>query len=218
MNFTYRIEYQNTQTQTVTVVYTPEDPKALPLVLNIPYLSIDSDSALHAKIISAAPIGTWENAIARSDVEFTLGSFAASQNDVLSANALLNPPLTFTQLQTKKLSWVDSVRLQAEASGFVFEFPNATNDVVQVRNERDKGNITGLVSSALILKSQGIVEPILAFRAESNTTYNLTPDQILSLGLATSSFISTLYEKAWLLKEAIHAATTTEELDGIIWV
>lgn len=217
MNFTYAIEYQNKQTRTVTVLYTPGDERALSTVRVLSYQEGWDADELRKWILAQAPLDEWQSAI-NAVTTLPLGVFTATAEDVSAAMLALKPTKTLESVRETKLIWVDRARLQAEASGFVFEFPNATNDIVQVRNERDKGNITGLVSSALILKSQGIVEPALAFRAESNTTYNLTPDQILSLGLATSSFISTLYEKAWSLKEAIHAATTTEDLDGIIWV
>lgn len=116
-----------------------------------------------------------------------------------------------------KLREIAAAKSTVESAGLNYEFSPSVFDYVQLRNDRDRGNITGLAATALILKSQGVTDPVLAFRAESNVSYDMTPDGILAMSMAASMFISSLYQTGWSLKESIAAATTIEELETISW-
>jgi len=100
--------------------------------------------------------------------------------------------------------------------GMPYSF-NSTSDMVQTRFERDLINISGVATRAMLLKAQGIAEPVIKFRAESNTTYDLTPDQAIHLGETVAAWIEGLYATAWALKDALHSALTPEEISTIQW-
>jgi len=126
------------------------------------------------------------------------------------------PPKTLEQVKEQRKAAIDTWRAQAERKGLTFQFPNR-QDVVQLRNERDLANVNGQALSAVLLKNQGVTGPVLGFRAESNTTHMLTPDQMIAMGLAVGSFVSRMYEIAWGLKEKVSKATTIETVEAVVW-
>lgn len=217
MNFSYQISYQNKQQRTVTVVFTPEDPKALAVAQVLPYQEGDSDDKLRDRILAAAPLGIWQEAVAREDVDFALGTFTGDATAVQTAVEALSPAPDLERSRAFKMLQIDEMRLAAELQGMAYTFPDGSQDVIQMRNERDIGNISGLSTSAVILKSQGVADPVFSFRAASNVSYSMTPDEIIAMGIATSQFMSGLYQIGWGLKEQARQATSFEELDAIVW-
>lgn len=112
------------------------------------------------------------------------------------------------------LSQVSQVRFASEAQGVTFAFSDGQG-TVQTRNDTDIRNINGLVSAALVLKAQGVTDPVLSFRDEQNVTHNLTPDEALAMGMAVQAHISQTYHWAWEKKQQIQAVTTAQELRAI---
>jgi hypothetical protein len=111
---------------------------------------------------------------------------------------------------------IDSLRKDAEEKGFPYDFPEGT-DVVQLRNNRDLLNVSSMVTSAQLLKASGYTGEI-PFQAESNTTHQLTADQIIAMGLAVSAYIQSLYAKAWPIKAAIDVAADYDAVDALtVW-
>ena len=217
MNFTYSIDYQNKQARTITVLYRHENPKTLPVVYVLSYPEGATDETLRNIALTAAPIWQWQDAIDRDDPDFKLGSYDATADEVAAAIALNVPePPTFEQLKQQKLVEIDEWRVQAEQKGMPWQFGDVS-DVVQIRHDRDLNNINGRVSAALVLKQRGVTDPVLTFRAESNMTHSLTPDQMIEMGLAVGEFTANQYMKAWALKEQLNAAQTVEDLEAIQW-
>lgn len=127
------------------------------------------------------------------------------------------PPKSIEELRIEHRASVDEARESVENQGLPYVFPGNYQDTIQLRNERDVSIINSLVSMALILKAQGVTDPVLEFRAESNKSHFLTPDQMLHMGMSVSAFVSELYRIAWRLKEQIDAATEATELPPIKW-
>jgi hypothetical protein len=126
-----------------------------------------------------------------------------------------------SQLSLEKMreqKYLDTERLQASElkAGVAFDF-GGTHDVIQTRNDRDLINISGITTRAVLLQAKGINEPVIEFRAESNTSYMITPAQAIALGEAVAEHSEATYAKAWALKDAIQAATTAEQLEAIQW-
>jgi len=218
MNFTYTIQYQNKQSRTVTVLFTPEDQRALDVIRVISYEVGATEQDIHATILTVAPTSEWENAIAEADVTVTPGAFPSDYNAVLTARMLASPPPTFAQQQVSMATNIDTWRLRNEAKGLQYSFPPSdTPDIIQLRYEQDFRNINGLVSAAIVLSGQGVTDPVFQFRADSNTSYNMTPAQVIAMGTAVSTRVSNLYEIAWKLKEQAASATTIDELNTIQW-
>jgi hypothetical protein len=93
----------------------------------------------------------------------------------------------------------------------------AVEDRVQTRFERDLVNIAGRAMDAMLLQSQNVTDPVLPFRADSNTTYLLTPTEMIAMARAVSDYVSATYQTSWDLKDAISAATTLAEVDAVAW-
>ena len=221
MNFTYSIDFHNKQTGTVTVVYTPETgvPTCYPVVQLVECGNLSTQTELHNLILSLAPIAQWERAVAdaaKPDFEL-VADVAATPEDVDAAIAAMTPTPTLEGAKALKRYAIDQMREAAEQAGMGFVFPGEANDVVQLRDDRDRTNISSLTTVATILSSQGVSDPVLAFRAASDVTYDMTPAQMIELGLAVAAFVSETYLTAWGLKQQLDAAETIEAVEAISW-
>lgn len=126
-------------------------------------------------------------------------------------------PVGLQTLKTHAKAYIESKRAEEESKGMPYTFPDGTQDTVQLRNDRDLVNINGVVIQASIYLSKGITTQI-PFRAGSNAIHMLSPLQALEMGVASSAYISSLYQKAWDLKKKIDDATTPEEVNRLrIW-
>ena len=129
-------------------------------------------------------------------------------------------PVTANELlereKRKALRRVNSEHLARLGGGVPFMFGN-TLDTVQTRDERDMINISGVATRAMLLQAQGVQEPVISFRAQSNTTYPLTPAQAVALGEAVADHQQQIYSTTWLLKDAIASATSVEAVMAIGW-
>lgn len=114
----------------------------------------------------------------------------------------------------RALQRVNAQHLRTLTAGIPYNFLG-TDDVIQTRHERDLINISGLATRALLLKADGVNESVIPFRADSNTTYLLTPDEMLAMAAAVSDFTAQQYSEAWALKDAINAAQSVAEIDAV---
>jgi hypothetical protein len=124
--------------------------------------------------------------------------------------------LSLEQLRAQKFSDIERVQTAELKAGVAFDF-GGMHDVIQTRNDRDLINISGITTRAVLLQAKGINDAVIEFRAESNTSYMITPAQAIALGEAVALHSETIYAKAWAIKDAIQAATTVEELEAIQW-
>lgn len=109
---------------------------------------------------------------------------------------------------------IDDLRREKEQLGLRYVFPDEAIDTIQLRNNRDLLNISSIVTSAQLLKASG-TEGTIPFQAESNETHDMTADEVIVMGLAVSSYIQSLYAKAWPIKAAIDAAVDYDEVDAL---
>ena len=217
MNFKYSIQYQNKQARTITVLYEHESPKTLAVCYVLSYPEGATDETLRNVALAAAPVEQWQEAIDREEPDFELGTFDATFDQVAEVVASNEPAApTFDELKERKRREIDEWRVMAEQRGMPWTFGDI-KDRVQVRNERDLTNINGQVSAALVLKGRGVTDPVLPFRAQSNITHNMTPDEMIEMGLAVGEFTANQYMKAWALKAELDLAETVEELEAIVW-
>lgn len=104
----------------------------------------------------------------------------------------------------------------AMKAGVPFNF-NGVDDVIQTRDERDLINISGVTTRAMLLQSQNNSDPVINFRADSNTIYQLTPVQAIQLGEVVAIKMEEIYGIFWMLKDAVAQATTVDEVEAIQW-
>lgn len=217
MNFSYTIDYQNKQERTITVLYQHDDPKALAVVYVLSYPEGATAEEIHAIALEHAPLAKWQEAISREDPDFELGSFSGTAEEAETASRRHLVPPTLADLKAAKSLEIEQWRVRAEQKGMGYAFPGGAPDRIQLRDSRDIANINGQVSAALILQGQGVIDPLLPFRAESNVTHAMTPAQMIDMGMAVNTYIGDGYKTAWSLKEQAAAATTAQDLDAIVW-
>lgn len=135
--------------------------------------------------------------------------------DVVTQSVTPPPVQTLSEIKVTKLLELGYFRDLQEALGLQYSF-NGVIDTIQLRGVNDWINILGSVTQAQLAKESGVVEAIIPFRAESDTTYMLTPQEMINLGLAVSTFRTSLYQKLWEYKEAINNAKSKSAVTTIM--
>lgn len=110
-------------------------------------------------------------------------------------------------------SEINDERDRRIALGLTVTLPQAGAVPVDTRDARDQANISGLVQGARIQMDAGDDSPV-PFRAADNTTYQLTPADMVSLGLAALKHYSDHFAAAWAHKEAIAALESGVEVEA----
>lgn len=127
--------------------------------------------------------------------------------------------ISIEEMAENKLLEIDVARANAFESGTEFTFPGVQLDQVQIRPQ-DKPNLLAIAIEARDLKAAGESDPVIDFRAASNTTYTLTPNQAIEMTNAALAHVKLIYEKSWELKDAVSAALETqnrEAIDAVSW-
>lgn len=113
---------------------------------------------------------------------------------------------------------VDGERINRQKNGLSYLFGSST-DIIQLRDEIDKGNIDRLVSSAMaaaIVKG-GVdnVTETFRFIGNSNKSYDLTALEMIKLGKDVTSFLENLAVVASTYKKKIRAMPIPVDVDTI---
>jgi hypothetical protein len=80
------------------------------------------------------------------------------------------------------------------------------------RNDTDLRNIQAVTTTAQVVA--GTPDAVLKFRDANDITHNLSPEEVITLGLIVQAHVQSFYEKAWVLKDSIDSMTSVE-LDAI---
>lgn len=128
--------------------------------------------------------------------------------------AHLNPVPTIDTLAARKRAEIDTARDTALQAGLSFTMPDGTQEKVQTRAQ-DEPNLLGLAIEARDLKAEGVTDPVLTLRAESNRNYHLTPQQMIELTDAAKNHKKLILAKSWQLKDAVDAALADEDREAI---
>lgn len=110
---------------------------------------------------------------------------------------------------------LDYIRYQLSNGGMEWNF-NGVTDVVQTRDE-DKLLLLSMYSKAKSLIDSGITDAVQIFRAESNNSYWITPQEAHDMSLQAALYIENLYITSWSLKDQVNNATTLQEISNITW-
>lgn len=135
-------------------------------------------------------------------------------------DAHLNPIPTIDALATRKRTEIDAARDTALQAGMPYTMPDGTQETVQTRPQ-DEPNLLALAIEARDLKADGVDDPQLVLRVESNRNYQLTPLQMIILTDAAKEHKKQVLAKSWQLKDAIDAALAAndrEAIEAIKWV
>jgi hypothetical protein len=142
-----------------------------------------------------------------------LNAFAAEKArlDAIAAEELALYNSLPEVLKRKELE-VDEVKEGKIADGIPYSFPDGAG-TIQTRDLIDARNIQTNVTTAMILKSMGQIQPVMAFRDEENTLHPMTPDQMIAMGLYTAQYGQAIYVRSWQLK-ALVGTMTKEEIEA----
>ena len=76
------------------------------------------------------------------------------------------------------------------------------------RNDTDLRNIQAVTTTAQVVA--GTPDAVLKFRDANDVTHNLSPEEVIALGLIVQAHVQSFYEKAWALKDSIDFMTSVE--------
>lgn len=76
------------------------------------------------------------------------------------------------------------------------------------RNDTDLRNIQAVTTAAQVIA--GTPDAVLKFRDATDVTHNLSPEEVIALGLIAQAHVQSFYEKAWVLKDSIDSMTSAE--------
>lgn len=79
---------------------------------------------------------------------------------------------------------------------------------VDARNDTDLRNIQAVTTTAQLVA--GTPDAVLKFRDATDVTHNLSPEEVMTLGLIVQAHVQSFYEKAWTLKDSIDSMTSAE--------
>ena len=139
----------------------------------------------------------------------------SNHHSIRAANPVLPIELIANAKDAKRREIESAIAMQLIA-GVPFKF-DEENDVIQTRFERDLINISGITTRGILLQSQGEEGAVIQFRAESNTTYLLTPGEVISLGQAAAVYTEDIYNKGWTLKDKLAQANDLDDITAITW-
>ena len=94
---------------------------------------------------------------------------------------------------------IDDERERRVLSGHTFQIDTLYIPLQGAPN--DQINLIALKESAKEYAAAGITAPIIPFRDALNVIHQLTPDQMVRLVNAGLSWVSSIYQKSWALKD-----------------
>lgn len=121
---------------------------------------------------------------------------------------------TIDELREAKKAEINTAFEKALNDGVEYIFPDSQKDVIQTRPV-DQTNLTALALSATQMIQTGD-NTLLPFRAKSNITYQMWPQDMIALTNHALAFVSSLYQTAWELKDKISKANR-QTLNTITW-
>lgn len=115
-------------------------------------------------------------------------------------------PRTLADLKAAQWTAIKQARSAAEYTGFTWDGSTFDSDAIS------QNRITGAVALAQ-MSSTFSIGWVLA----DNTVRTLSQSDMLQVGAALGAHVAAIFAKGVLLREAIEAATTAEEVAGVVW-
>lgn len=134
--------------------------------------------------------------------------------DIYVDGEFSSPVVPLGDLADSKRTEIDTARDTTLQAGLSYTMPDGTQETVQTRAQ-DEPNLLGLAIEARDLKAEGVTDPVLVLRVESNQNYQLTPQQMIELTDAAKNHKKLILAKSWQLKDAVDAALAAEDREAI---
>ena len=113
------------------------------------------------------------------------------------------------------ISRVDGERDTRIAQGKPHTFPDGLTGTVQLRNERDTGNVNAVATSGTALVIAGDAQARVVFRDAQDFTHPLSGEEAVAFGLAVMAWVSAHYAAAWAHKDAIRLLADGADLEAL---
>ena len=110
---------------------------------------------------------------------------------------------------------IDAERDRRIAQGKPHTFPDGLTGTVQLRNERDTGNVNAVATSGTALVIAGDAQARVVFRDAEDVTHPLSGEEAVQFGLAVMAWVSAHYAAAWAHKDAIRALADRGDVDAL---
>lgn len=110
---------------------------------------------------------------------------------------------------------VDAERDRRIAQGKPHSFPDGLTGTVQLRNERDTGNVNAVATSGTALVIAGDTQARVVFRDAQDVTHPLSGEEAVAFGLAVMAWVSAHYAAAWAHKDAIRQFADAADLEAL---
>ncbi len=122
---------------------------------------------------------------------------------------------TAQQLASALIGRVDDERDTRIAQGKPHTFPDGLSGTVQLRNERDTGNVNAVATSGTALVIAGDAQARVVFRDAQDVTHPLSGEEAVAFGLAVMAWVSAHYAAAWAHKDAIRQFADAADLEAL---
>lgn len=104
---------------------------------------------------------------------------------------------------------IDAKRDSSIAKGKLHTFPDGIIGTVQLRHERDRGNVNAVATAGMALIASESTDKV-SFRDAEDVTHLLTGQEAIQFGLAVMQWVSSQYAAAWAHKDAIRLLLETD--------
>ena len=135
-----------------------------------------------------------------------------SSRQSLQAQGLRDQVLRLTAALVRA---VDTERDRRIAQGKPHTFPDGLSGTVQLRNERDTGNVNAVATSGTALVIAGDAQARVGFRDAEDVTHPLSGEEAVAFGLAVMAWVSAHYAAAWAHKDAIRLLAEGADLEAL---
>lgn len=122
---------------------------------------------------------------------------------------------TAQQLASALIGRVDDERDIRIARGKPYTFPDGLSGTVQLRKERDTGNVNAVATSGTALVIAGDTQARVVFRDAQDVTHPLSGEEAVAFGLAVMAWVSAHYAAAWAHKDAIRRLADGADLAAL---
>lgn len=110
---------------------------------------------------------------------------------------------------------IDAERDRRIAQGKPHTFPDGLTGTVQLRSERDTGNVNAVATSGTALVIAGDAQARVVFRDAQDVTHPLSGEEAVAFGLAVMAWVSAHYAAAWAHKDAIRALADRGDVEAL---
>lgn len=115
------------------------------------------------------------------------------------------------KIRNSKNEEVNMVREKKIAEGVPYSFSDGAG-TIQTRDFIDSRNIQTNVTIAMALQASGETRPVMVFRDTEDKLHQMTPAQMIAMGVAVGQYGQVIYNRSWEIKELLKGMTIAQVL------